>query len=212
MVADGEERDAKERVFLFGFGFGLVGFFARRRLAEHVFATLCLGKLVGVRPNVAFPLRGRHERVLERVLEIGIDLGVPPVVVVAAVVFKTRAGVFRREVRGERGDAPLPRLERPLERERRARKQLSRFQGLRDPRRVHDRRVVPVRLLQRRQFGRRQPRADDVRHGDARVVVGEATAVRQHDILQVHPRRVRDAVDVDAHAVKHATGGIRGIR
>ena len=128
VVADGEERDAKERGFLFGFGFGR-RFFARRRLAEHVFATLCLGKLVGVRPNVAFPLRGRHERVLERVLEIGIDLGVPPVVVVAAVVFKTRAGVFQREVRGERGDAPLPRLERPLERERRARKQLCTLSG-----------------------------------------------------------------------------------
>ena len=56
-----------------------------------MFATLCLGKLVGVRPNVAFPLRGRHERVLERVLEIGIDLGVPPVVVVAAVVANNAA-------------------------------------------------------------------------------------------------------------------------
>ena len=207
MVADGEERDAKKRVCLF-FGSlrrGLAFFFSfggARELLAAVFAKPETEILLLV---VAF-LRGRHGGVW-RVFGVGVALGVPPVV----GVYVVGAGARRRR-RGERGDAPLSRLERSLERERRARKQFSRFQGLGDPRRAHDRRMVPIRLLQRRQFGRRQARANDVRHGDARVVVREATAVRQHDILQVDPRRVRDAVDVDAHAVKHATGRTRVVR
>ena len=127
----------------------------------------------------------------------GVFLGLVTVSLGLVTVSLCRLYLFRHSGQDAR-HPPHAGFQRPLQRELRARQQPPRRERPRHPRRGHDGGMVAVRSSERVELGVCQSPTHHVRHDAPGVVVGKLAPVGEHDLLDVHPRRVGEAVDVHA--------------